>query len=217
MAIGVLSGIGGYLNHNGIDAFGWLGRRNGEIAPVAIADSTKTYSIVQRAQLERPDELPMPHGDAELADWAAHYDDKTYVPPSVSYVRVEYLASAVEKPYPKIFFADQSFPTDTMMLENVAIVKPAAMVKILSSAENLSCDPNSAVSVGRTDQVEILIRSANKTLKRCLLSIKAGCKYMTQLSRLTHEIKGNDSEYLPELESRLACPTSSWPWDRSPL
>jgi hypothetical protein len=153
----------------------------------------------------------MPHGEAELADWAAHYGDKTYVPPSVSYVRVEYLASAVEKPYPKIFFAEQSFPTDAMMLENVAIVKPAAMAKILSSAEALSCDPNSATSGVRTDQVEVLMQSSNKTLKRCLLSIPTGCKYMTQLNHLTHELKGNDSEYLPELEHRLACPISSWP------
>lgn len=217
MAIGVLGGIEGYLYYNGVDPFGWLGRSNGKIAPVTIADTAKTYSIVQRAQLERPDELPMPHGDAELADWAAHYDDKTYVPPSVSYVCVEYLASAVEKLYPKIFYAEQSFPTDTIMLENVAIVKPAAMAKILSSADHLSCDPSSSVLEKWTDQVEILIRPANKTLKRCLLSIKAGCKYMTRLSRLTHEINGNVSEYLPELERRLACPNSSWPWDRSAL
>lgn len=160
----------------------------------------------------------MPHGDAELADWAAHYDDKTYVPPSVSYVRVEYLASAVEKPYPKIFFAEQSFPTDMMMLENVAIVKPTAMAKILSSANHLSCDPNSSMPEKWTDQMEILIRPANNPLKRCLLSIKAGCRYLMRLQHLTHDLKGEQSKYLlPNLERRLACPASSWPWNRSEL
>jgi hypothetical protein len=212
LAIGVLGSIGGHLYCNGLGLFDWFGRLQGQIAPVTIADNTKNYSVIQRAQLENSGKLPMPTSEAELTNWAAHSEDKAYVPPSISYVRVEYLASQVEKPYPKIFFAEQSFPTDTMMLENVAIVKQAAMTKILSSADNLSCEANSGTLSGRSDQVEVLMRPANRPLKRCLLSIKAGCRYLTRLRRLTYELKGEASEHLlPGLQSRLACPASLLP------
>ncbi len=209
LAIGILGGIGGYLYYSPFD---WFGRLHGQIAPVTIADNTKKYSAIQRAEVEKSGKLPMPMSEAELTNWAAHFEDKTYVPASISYVRVEYLASQVEKPYPKIFLAEQSFPTDTMMLENVAIVKQAAMTKILSSADSLSCKASSGTLIGMSDKVEVLMRPANRPLKRCLLSVKAGCRYLTRLRHLTHESKSEASEHLLSgLQSRLACPVSLLP------
>ena len=214
LLIAVLAGVAGYLYVSGIDPANWFGRHNGKTAPVSITDTTKNYSYVQRLQLERPDE-PFPHTDAERQEWV-NSDNRTYVPPEISYVRVEYLASKVDKPYPKIFFADLNFPTDIWMLENVAVVKPATISSVLSSADALACEPNSAVLGKWTDQMEILIRPANKPLKRCLLSVKSGCRYLMRLHFLTSELKGNKDEYLlPEIEHRLDCPTLLWPWARN--
>lgn len=184
----------------------------GLIAPVAISDPVASYSLIQKYQIERPDR-PFPDGKAETNEWVAHSEDKSFVPHGLRYVRVEYLASQVEKPYPKIFFAEQDFPTDIWTLEDVVVVKPGTMVKILSSAESLSCEPNSGVQTERTDQVEVLMRSADKQLKRCLLNSSSGCQYLNRLHQLAREL--NDTRgFDPELEQRMKCSAFLRPWQR---
>lgn len=176
-------------------------------SPAAIADTVTGYS---RTQLEEM-------GKAEIDMRFDKFEDKTFVPPSVSYVRVEYLASRVDKPFPKIYVADGLFPADAPMLESVLTVTPKAMRLTLLRASNLPCQPDSANMKAGADRFEVLLRPSRGQLRRCLIPKETGCRFIDALRRQTAgEVIGDASLPLSEMDSlqrRISCPTASLlPW-----
>lgn len=168
--------------------------------PVIILDNVKEYSLVQLAQANNlmPD---INH------DWAA---DKTFIPPPVSYIRIEYLASEVEKPLSKIYVADQAFPYNVWIMEAVLVTKLPRMQQLLYTTNKLPCALDSGSSEAGADQFEILLRSGKGPLKRCLISFEAGCKYIHSIGKLPRaDLIGDPSYPLSELvglEHRIECP-----------
>ncbi len=170
------------------------------IHPIVIADEATTYSPSQLEQMR--DTSPDMRHDYGL--------DKTFAPAHITYVRVEYLASRVDKPFPKIYVADAAFPYNKWTLESVLVTKPEAMQQVMSRAESLPCAPDSGNARAGTDRFEILIRPANQHLERCLVSKTTGCSFLDAERRLTEVNAVGDAEYplseMEELRSRVDCP-----------
>lgn len=176
--------------------------------PATVADTTTEYSLSQLQEAGKADLRAIPDHNP--------FEDKSYVPPQISYVRFEFLASRVDKPFPKIFVADQAFPYNMWSLESVLAVRSDAMRQVLSSTGDLSCSADSATSIG-VDRVEVLVRPAHASLKRCLISKADGCKYLDRLQRLiAGRIIGEAAlplDEMRELHARMECPTSfRWWW-----
>ncbi|MGA9658726.1 MAG: hypothetical protein WBQ60_06475 [Asticcacaulis sp.] len=140
---------------------------------IMIADNVTRYSPAQLQQLSR--EVPVRY------DYAA---GKSYVPPSVNYIRVEYLASHETKSFPKIFIADKAFPYNPWIMESVWVVTSIRMRKILRYADDLNCSSDSGDLRAGMNRVEVLLREGDQHLRRCLISRKAGCKYLHSLYKI---------------------------------
>lgn len=187
-------------------AAGWLALNRGvespanPFPPAVIADTVTDYSP---AQLWQPSKGP----SDMLHDFAS---DRTYVPHAISYIRLEYLASEVTKPYPKLFVADAAFPANRWIVEQVTVVDPKTMPPVFSSAADLPCARDSGDLTAGADRFEIRIHKGSGPLQRCLVSFATGCRYIGTLRVLTGHAQ-KPSEYEPEsdlafVERASKCP-----------
>ena len=197
-----MAASGWLLYQNGFTFPNRLGNQDGHIPPVAIADTATAYTLAQRENLEKS----RPHGLDPV--WIDHFEDRSFVPPPINYVRLEYYPRSQEKMLSKIFLADSSFPINLWDEEYVAIVKTHTIRSVLTGMENLNCESNSNDLNAHVERLEILLRSSESQLKRCLLRHGAACRFMRHIKWQTLSDFKTDRVsryYLAELMHKMEC------------
>jgi len=154
-------------------------------------------------------------GNARYLDTHDYAADETFVPAPTKYVRLEFLASVVERPFQIFFFSDRPFPVNSFRFEFDVPVSPAITGHVLHDAQKLSCTTGSGDMAIRNDLFDVRYRDEDNIVHRCVISKKDGCAFLKRsriyLQLFAHPSRETISEMV-DLERRAACNQTLLDW-----
>ncbi len=138
-----------------------------------------------------------------------YWEDETFIPVPDTYVRLEFLASHVEKPFPVLYVIDRPEPMNIWRFEFEIEARPQAIGQFQRLAGDLSCDPRSGdMTATDNDLFEVRWRGPGEPLRRCLISKEAGCDYLRRVRVRLELIDREDYRFkdtMQELQGRMGC------------
>ena len=137
---------------------------------------------------------------------------------SASYVKFSEAGYMVEKPFPKIFFADENFPTDGLIREFVIFVKTQDIQSAIVDASAYCSNYNilmqgddfdqeeEAIEKYNTEGMMVTYKSANENPVSCFIPKPEHCEGMRKItSSFFHQYALKDDENFSELLDRVDC------------
>ncbi len=176
--------------------------------PVGLAAHSNSAVVDTHATAYSPGQLL---GPSHLTVGMTHryWEDETFIPVPDTYVRLEFLASHVEKPFPVLYVIDRPEPMNIWRFEFEIEARPQAIGQFQRLAGDLSCDPRSGdMTATDNDLFEVRWRGPGEPLRRCLISRAAGCDYLRKVRvrlQLIDQMAADKRDELSELQTMMSC------------
>ncbi len=169
-------------------------------APAAvIQDKATTYS---------PGQLVA--GGKEKFDVSVDYfEQPTFIPHGIDYVRLTFLARTVDKPYMIFYFTDKPVVVSAFGFERNVVVKPATLGHLFNAVHPLSCASNSSDPDVANDGFDITRRGPDGITRRCLIPKDVGCTLLRRTKtylEVFEAARKDDIEEVTDTLKRTACP-----------
>ena len=155
-----------------------LGRPQSASAAI-IPDTATTYSHGQLLYAGRE--------GYDLSHARDYFEQPTYIPRPLTYVRLAFIASVVEKPYTVFYFTGAPIPVSAFGFETNIAVKPATLNHLFNAAGSLPCAPNSNdLKIRGGDVFDVRRRGPDGIVRRCIIPKTLGCAFLRQTANYLH-------------------------------